>query len=161
MEFLDKILGVDGEELLWYQMGIRAVITYLAVLLMVRIGNKRFLSNLTAHDMIIAIILGSIVSRGVTGNSPFFATLLTAMILVVLHSLLSHLALKNDFIGRWIKGKRKTLIENGKMNEDTMQSSKISKEDILTAARVKGIEKFEDINDAYLEKNGEISVIKK
>ncbi len=160
MNFIDNLLGLD-DGIEWYQMALRAVITYLAVVLMIRIGSKRFLGKLTSFDIILAIILGSILSRGITGASPFFVSLLTALILVLVHSGLSSLALKHDFVSRILKGRRKALIKNGELEKDTMKSSKITKEDILTAAREEGIEKIEDIEEAYLERNGEISIIKK
>ena len=161
MEFIDDLLGLKDGGLESYQMVIRAVLVYFAVLLMIRIGNKRFLGKLTSLDIILAIILGSIVSRGVTGSAPLIPTLIAAAALVVLHSVLSYIALKNDFVGRWLKGKSKCLIKEGRIDREMMQKSRISEEDIMTAARRKGINEIEDIEEAYLEKNGDISIIKK
>ena len=161
MDIINDVLGLKEEGLEWYQMALRAIISYLAILLMIRIGNKRFLGKLTSHDIILAIILGSIVSRGITGAAPLWTSLITAMVLIILHGTLSYLALKNDKVGSWVKGKRKVLIEDGVMDKETMKSSKISEEDIMMAARSNGVNDMEEIKCAYLEKNGDISVIKK
>src|SRR5690606_26510398 len=133
--------GID-----WYQMVLRAIIAYFAVLLMIRLGNKRFLGKLTSHDIILAIILGSIVSRGITGAAPFFTTLVTASILILLHGFLSYGAIKFDFLGRILKGKRKTLIKDGVMDKEAMKESKITEDDIMMEARKSGIKDINEID---------------
>jgi uncharacterized membrane protein YcaP (DUF421 family) len=161
VDFINEILGSQDGELSWYQMAVRAAIAYFAVLLMIRFGNKRFLGKLTSHDIILAIILGSIVSRGITGPSPLFATLITATILVVLHGILSYGAIKFDFISNLLKGSKRTLIEDGKMDKDAMKQSRITEDDIMMEARKNGIIEMDDIQYAYLERSGDISIIRK
>lgn len=161
MDFIDELLGLKDGSIDWYQMALRAIIAYFAVLIMIRLGNKRFLGKLTSHDIILAIILGSIVSRGVTGAAPLFTTLLTAFILIILHGLLSYGAIKYDFIGRMLKGKRKTLIKGGEIDKKAMMESKITEEDIMMEARKNGISDIKEIDCAYFERSGDISFIKK
>lgn len=158
---MDDLLGLKDDGLLWYQMAIRAIIAYFVVLLLIRLGNKRFLGKLTSHDIILAIILGSIVSRGITGAAPLWTTLITAAALILLHGALSYASIKFDWVGRWVKGKRKCLVDEGELMKDTMLASKISEEDIMIEARKNGIRNIDEIKYAYLERNGDISVIKK
>lgn len=161
MDFVDELLGLKDEGLGWYQMALRAIIAYFAVLLMIRFGNKRFLGKLTSYDIILAIILGSIVSRGITGASPLVATLVTALILVLLHGFLSFGALKFDFISKLLKGSKRTLIEDGKMDKKAMKQSRITEDDIMMEARKNGVLKLQEIKCAYLERSGDISIIRK
>ena len=51
------------------------MVIYVAAVLMVRVGEKRFLGKNTVFDVILGIVLGSVVSRAVTGFSPFFTKL--------------------------------------------------------------------------------------
>ena len=44
-------------------MALRTVIVYAITLLIVRAGNKRFIGESTAFDVILGIMLGSIMSR--------------------------------------------------------------------------------------------------
>ncbi len=161
MDFIDEVLGLKDGGIDWYQMVLRAIIAYFAVLLMIRLGNKRFLGKLTSHDIILAIILGSIVSRGITGAAPFFTTLVTASILILLHGFLSYGAIKFDFLGRILKGKRKTLIKDGVMDKEAMKESKITEDDIMMEARKSGIKDINEIDCAYFERSGDISIITK
>src|SRR3546814_818751 len=75
---------MGGAELTIVQMAARAVVVYIVTLLVVRLGKKRFLGKATAFDVILGIMLGSIVSRAITGNAPFLPAL-AAAVLIALH----------------------------------------------------------------------------
>src|ERR687891_436755 len=78
-------LGLQGEQIKVMQMGLRAVIVYVVTVAIVRLGKKRFMGRTTAFDVILGIMLGSIVSRGVTGNAPLVPTLGAAAALMLMH----------------------------------------------------------------------------
>jgi hypothetical protein len=59
-------------------MALRAVVVYVVTVIIVRLGKKRFMGKGTAFDVILGIMLGSIVSRAITGNAPFFPALAAA-----------------------------------------------------------------------------------
>ena len=64
-------LGLEGERLGAAQMALRAVVVYVVTVAFARLGKKRFMGRATAFDVILGIMLGSIVSRAITGNAPF------------------------------------------------------------------------------------------
>lgn len=67
--------GLDGDELSLRHTALRAVVVYVAALITVRLGEKRFFGKNTAFDVILGIIFDSVVSRAITGSSEFFPTL--------------------------------------------------------------------------------------
>ena len=69
-EGLKHILGLDLEpkELNFIQISLRGVIVFVVALTMVRFGNKRFLSKMTAFDAILGFILASMLARAVNGS---------------------------------------------------------------------------------------------
>ena len=87
-------LGIDSKEINAAQMGLRAVLVYVVTVLMVRLAKKRFMGRATAFDVILGIMLGSIVSRAVTGNAPFLPALVAAAALLVMHAMFSGIALR-------------------------------------------------------------------
>src|SRR5690606_2054685 len=64
---ISRVIGVDGDDLTVWQMALRALLIYVAAILLVKAGEKRFMGKNTAFDMILGIILGSVLSRAVTG----------------------------------------------------------------------------------------------
>jgi len=156
-----QILGLDVDELTIWHMVIRAVVVYMSALLMVRIGEKRFLGKYTAFDVILGIIFGSIVSRAVTGSSEFFPTLAAGLTLVLLHWLFATLSFHFDWFGTFVKGNSKILVKDGKILWDAMRSSHISEKDLMGALRSQAnVDKLDEVKEARLERSGDISVIK-
>src|SRR4051812_37536251 len=82
-------LGIDSKEINALQMGLRAVLVYVVTVLMVRLAKKRFMGWATAFDVILGIMLGSIVSRAVTGNAPLLPALVAAAALLMMHAMFS------------------------------------------------------------------------
>jgi uncharacterized membrane protein YcaP (DUF421 family) len=161
MENLKWIIGLDVEDLNILQMGLRAVIIYLSALLIVRIGDKRFLGKTTAFDFILGIIIGSVLSRAINGGAAFLPSILTALILVAVHWLFGAIAFRFNFFGKMVKGKPRELIKDGKINRKQMRKAHISEDDLKLELRHEtGTEKMEEVQNAYFERNGKISFIK-
>ena len=159
-EGLRSLLGLDMEELGIGHMLIRAVVVYFVGLLLVRLGEKRFIGKHTAFDVILGIMLGSVLSRAITGSSPFFPTLGAALAMVVLHWLVAMLSFHSDWFGDWVKGTPRQLIANGEIQWEVMRKSHISRLDLITALRTNAkLSDPSEVKEAYLERNGDISVI--
>ncbi|MCE3235463.1 MAG: putative rane protein [Vampirovibrio sp.] len=159
--FHNSLLGIDQDPLSLWQMGIRAVIVYIVGLVLVRFGNKRFQGRFTVFDFILSIILGSVISRAITGN-PFYPTLFAAFVLVVVHGVFSNIAFFSSRFGELIKGTHRLLIDDGKIQWREMRQAGISQRDLEQALRTQmHTTSLEGIKEARLERNGRISFIPK
>lgn len=160
-EIIHQVIGSEGD-INWWQMTIRSVIIFIVSIILVRISNKRIFGKHSAFDIVMGIVLGSIMSRAITGNSPFFETILAATVLVLLHRLMGFLAWHSDWFGNLIKGHHQMLIENGKVDWDMMKRKNISRNDLEEAIRDRGnLDSFEQVKKAMLERSGSISIIPK
>lgn len=162
-EFVDTALGIDSTDLNWWQMSIRAIIVFIVALVIVRVGNNRIFGKHTAFDIVLGVIYGSVLSRAITGNSPFFPTLVAALVLVLLHRFLAVIAFHTNFgFGNWIKGEPSILIKDGEIQWDALRKNSITVNDLKESVRKSGCEgDLEKINMAYLERSGDISIIQK
>lgn len=162
-EFFDTVLGIGDDSLNWWQMASRAFVVFFTALIIVRIGNKRIFGKLSAFDIVLGIIYGSILSRAITGNSPFFPTLVAALVLVLLHSGLAKVAYHSSFgFGSFIKGNPVALIKDGKMQEEAMRKNSVTENDLEEALRSAGnVNDLDQVEAAYLERSGNISIIMK
>ncbi len=153
-------LGLDGEDSAMGQMALRAVVVYVAALAMVRAGEKRFLGKNTAFDVILAIMFGSVVSRTITGSSPFIPTLAAGMVLVGLHWLVAVITFRSDRWGDVFKGTTRVLIRDGQIQWEAMRKSNITEQDLVGALRAGAkIADPQAVEVAYLERSGDISAI--
>ena len=159
---IEDFLGLDAETLTIWHMVVRAVIVYVCAVIMVRIGEKRFLGKTAAFDVILGIMFGSIVSGAITGSTEFFPTLGAALTLVLMHWLFAFLAFRSDRFGTFAKGHNRTLVKDGEINWDEMRASHISEKDLMSALRSQAnMDTLEDVREARLERSGEISVLQK
>jgi uncharacterized membrane protein YcaP (DUF421 family) len=113
-------------------------------------------------DNVIVILLGAILSRAVVGASPFIPTICASLVIVLLHRLFAIIAMYSHGFGKLIKGEERVLYENGKLNDPHMRSGLISKRDLIEGLHLNGnIDTLDDAKSVFLERNGEISVVKK
>jgi len=68
-------LGVQPQNLNFFQISLRGIIVFIAALVMLRLGDKRFLSKRSAFDVVLGFILASMLARAVNGSSAFFPTI--------------------------------------------------------------------------------------
>jgi uncharacterized membrane protein YcaP (DUF421 family) len=162
--FLLAFLGPDGKatELTLLNISIRALIIFVIGLALVRIGDRRSLSEKTAFDAIFIVLVGSMLSRAINGTAPFFTTIAAGLVLMLIHRACALGACKSHWFGQLLKGKPVTLVRNGRIDRNEMARALISKHDFEEDLRLEG--KTEDVSTialAQLERSGDISFIKK
>lgn len=161
MELLNQIFG-EGRELEWWQMSSRAFVVFILCLILLRISGRRSFGIRTAFDNTTAILLGAILSRTVTGASAFFPTLAASLVLVLMHRLLAWLSVRSPAISRFASGSPLLLFKDGKILEKNLGRSLLSEEDIREGLRLQEkTERIDDVDAMYLERSGQISVVKK
>ena len=157
--YIDRALGINAQQLNVWQMGLRAAIIYIAALIMIRmVGERRFIGKYAAFDVILSIIFGSTLSRGINGTSAFFETIFAGFVLVIMHWLFSAIAFHFAKLENKIKGKSHPLIKDGRLCKKNMQAYYITREDLASALRLQcQIDRLDRVESAYLERNGDIS----
>jgi uncharacterized membrane protein YcaP (DUF421 family) len=153
-------IGIGNEELTGWQMALRAFIIYITAITLVRFGDKRFMGKNTAFDVILGIIIGSVLSRAITGNAPFFQTIVAGAVLVGLHWLFAVTSYYCDWFGTLVKGDERTIIKEGEIQWENMKKSHISMKDLLSALYSNGkVTEPGEVKVARIERSGDISVI--
>jgi len=163
-ETLNWLIGLEMEsrEINAWQMSLRAAIVFAAAVVMLRIGDKRFMGKSTAFDVMLGIVFGSTVSRAITGNAPFFPTLAAALVLVLMHWLLAAIAFRSHGFGNAVKGRPRVIVRDGELQHDELRKTHITEHDLREALRLNGKEPdLGHIRVAHLERNGDISVVMK
>jgi len=143
------------------QLCLRAAIVYLIMILFLRMAKKRSLGRATVFDAILVIILGSVASRAITGNAPFFGALAAVLVLIAMHWLISLGARGWPRLGWLVKGQSDLLIKNGKVDCAELKRAHMTDDDLAEDLRQKGVGDPTDVKEARLERDGVLSVIKR
>ena len=161
MELLNELLGLHEEKLNTYQMCFRALVLFFVALIYVRIAGLRTFGRTSSFDKITALILGAILGRAIVSNQPFFGSLAACLVIMLLHRIIAWITFKSKKAGRILKGEPLLLVRDGAFQIQNMKRSHITEEDILEALHLlPNLSHISDIKEAYLERSGEISIIK-
>jgi uncharacterized membrane protein YcaP (DUF421 family) len=141
----------------------RAILIFFYGLLVLRFSGRRTFGKWSALDIIVSIIVGSSLSRALTGSASLPGTLAAVAVLVILHVGLSYLVARSESVSRLVEGDAVPLVKNGKLDEQARLRHMISKTDIaeaLAAHQLDGLEQIEKVKALKLEPNGKLNVIK-
>jgi uncharacterized membrane protein YcaP (DUF421 family) len=131
-------LGSDAAGLTFVQISLRGVVVFVAALVIVRCGDRRFLSQKTAFDAVLGFILASMLARAVNGTAAFFPTLGGSFVLVVLHRLLASWSRRSHAFGLLIKGRSDIIVRDGALDEAAARRNRLSEHDVLEDLRLNG-----------------------
>jgi len=161
---LDTALGlsVPAGSLGWGQMGARCLVVFIFGVILVRLADRRFLGRNANFDVLLAIALGSVLSRAINGQAPFFKTLAASALLVLLHRVLGAVTCRWPAFSRLVKGDAVVLVRQGTADRRAMRAFDISDDDLEENLRLNGnVSRLAEVEEARLERNGQIAVVKK
>ena len=162
MHWAQEAFGVSlkAEDLQFWQVAIRGIVIYAALIVILRLAKKRSLGRATALDVVIVITIGSVASRGITGNAPLTNSLAAVVALLAVHWLVSLVTRDHSTISDWIKGKPRLIISSGEVDQKALVAAHMSDDDLAEDLRQQGVDDPKEVKLAMLERSGELSVIK-
>jgi uncharacterized membrane protein YcaP (DUF421 family) len=159
MDMLRALIGPDTGDATALQLCVRAVILLIFGVACVRIAGRRTFAQASPLDIIVALVVGSNLSRAMTGKAPFWPALAATLALVVLHRLLALASLRWGALARWLKSNPVVLVRDGVEDVDAMHRHGISRSDLLEGLRMEQAEQVDAVRLATLEGGGKISVV--
>jgi uncharacterized membrane protein YcaP (DUF421 family) len=160
MDALHQLVGSDASTIVWWQMVCRGIVIFFYTLLLVRVGGRRIFGKYTSFDIVLGVILGSVMSRALTGNARLVPVLVTASVLVLLNWILGEIAGRSARLARLIKGSAVLLVKDGDFQRDAMRKTHLTELDVQEALRANGgMLDCRQVRAAYFERNGDISVV--
>ncbi len=161
MNLLTEIFG-QGKDLTVIQMTCRGIVVLMISLVLIRISGRRSFSLHMPLDNIVTIMLGAILSRAVVGASDFLAVIVCSLAIVLMHRVLAWAIAHSKVFSKLVEGEKMLLFSAGKFSKVHMDRGLVCKEDVLQVVRKTALtEDLNKIETIYIERNGEISAIKK
>ena len=139
LDVLHDFVGREGGHISWWQMSLRASLIFLFGLALVRFAGKRVFGKWGAIDIILSVVIGSNLSRAMTGSAPFLQTLIATVVLVALHEALTAAATRLPVLGPLLKGRSFRIINDGDIDEAALRRHRIGSNDLQEALRSAGV----------------------
>ena len=159
MSLLSEIFGTNAG-LSWWQECARATVIFFYGLTLVRIAGRRVFGKWSALDIIVSIIIGSNLSRALTGSAPLIGTLLATTLLVLLHWFLAQLVARSPRVSELFEGAQIVLGRNGKTDPSQLKKESVSQADLNEALRQQNLDNAEHARLISLEPSGKITVLR-
>lgn len=139
----------------------RTLFFYFFITLAYRIMGKREVGQLGIIDLIVSILIAELVAISIENSKDsIFLTILPISVLVILELFLAYLSIKSRTFRTIFGGKPSLIIVHGKINYHEMVKQRYSLDDLLLSLRQKEIRNIEDVEYAFLEPNGKLSIFK-
>ena len=139
----------------------RTAFFYFFIVLAYRIMGKREIGQLGIIDLIVSILIAELVAISIENiEDTIFFTIIPITLLVLLELGLAFLSIKSRTFRTLFGGKPSLIIANGNVNYKEMIRQRYSMDDLLLSLRQNGIKSIDEIEYAFLEPNGKLSIFK-
>ncbi|HEV2136093.1 MAG TPA: YetF domain-containing protein [Terracidiphilus sp.] len=139
---------------------LRAAFGYLFLVFLVRVVGRRPGKQLTPFEFVLVFYLGGLTLTGVVGMEMSLTNAMCQIFtLACCHYALTWLRKRFGLVARVLDGTPLLLLENGGWRTRTMAKMRVQDDDVMDAAREKGLRKLEEIETAVLEPIGSISIL--
>jgi uncharacterized membrane protein YcaP (DUF421 family) len=140
----------------------RGSIVYLAVLLLLRLGGKRQIGQMGTGEFVAILLISNAVQNAMNGgDNSITAGLILATIIILLSFFIDYLTFKSKRWEAFIQGEPRLLIHHGKLLHQNLNKEMLTVRELETLLRRQGLHGTGDVQEAVLESNGSLSVIRK
>lgn len=143
------------------EMIVRATIMYFVIVLLLKTVVKRQTGGIGPTDILVIVLIAEIAGPGFTADYTSLAegTVLVATVLFWSFAIewLTH---RYPAFARFFQPAPLLLIKNGRVLPRNMRTELITKDELMTHLREEGVSSIEEVEQACMEPDGMISVIK-
>jgi uncharacterized membrane protein YcaP (DUF421 family) len=140
---------------------LRGLVIYFFLLLVFRVSGRRTLSQATPFDLVLLLIISEVTQQAMVGDDKSITNSVLLILTLVMTSLgLSELKQHFPRVKYLLEGSSVMVVKNGKLLCERMNELRVDEDEILEAARSsQGLSALEEIKYAFVEPNGEITLI--
>jgi uncharacterized membrane protein YcaP (DUF421 family) len=130
---------------------------------MLRLSGKKAVSQSTAFDFVVSLILGDLVDNFLFLEVPASEFVIAIATLVFADLIVKFISHRSDSFNFFVDGRPSVLVDDGKVQTTAMKREVLNHSDLLALLRLKGYDeqKLDEIKNAILEDLGHPSVLLK
>jgi len=146
----------------YWNLIVRAVIVYLVVLALLRLSGKRQVANLGTSELVALLLISNAVQNAMNGgDNSLTGGLVLAGVLMVLSFGCAVLTYFSRDWERFIQGRPTMLMHKGILLRHNLRRELLSIREFRALLRKQGVQDFHEVEEAVLESDGYVSVVKK
>ena len=155
---LEKMLHFDVDPL---QLVLRGVITYLSVLILLRIAGKKQMGQMGATEFVAILLISNAVQNAMNGgDNSLSGGLVLAVTLIVVSSIISYLTYRSTLFTTIFEGTPTLVIHRGEIVKKNLRRERLSESELKTLLRKQGVHLISELDSAILEADGSLTLAK-
>ena len=136
------------------------VLTYVALIVFLRISGKRTLSKMNAFDLVVTVALGSTLATVLLNKEVALAEgLLAFALLIALQFTVSWSSVRAQWVRRLATGEPLMLLYDGAFLPTALRQARVTEDEVRAAVRSAGINSMPSVHAVVLETDGSFSVV--
>jgi uncharacterized membrane protein YcaP (DUF421 family) len=139
----------------------RAISVYAIVFFVLRLSGKRTLAQVTTFDFVLLLILSEATQQALIGDDTTVSGAAVVIgTLVAMDLALSYARQWWRLVDVLLEGEPVQLVDDGKVIDEAMANERVDLDDVVESGRrLHGLEGFEHIKHAVIERGGNISIV--
>ncbi|MBE5984941.1 DUF421 domain-containing protein [Lacrimispora sp. AGF001] len=133
----------------------KTIIIFFAGKLILRLGGRKSISQMTITQTIVMVGIGSLLIQPIA-EKGIWGTLLIAFLFTMLMVLSEYLEIKFDLLESLFSGKAVVVIENGEIILKNLKKLRLTVDRLETRLRQNGVSSIKDVKTATIEVSGQI-----
>lgn len=139
---------------------IRSLLLYLFLWVLIRAMGRRELTELSAFELVLLIVMGDLIQQGVTHEDmSVTGALLTVSTLALITVASSFLSFRFRKLRPLVEGISVVVLRDGELDEAAMRLERLTSDEVKEAARLQGIADLGEVRLGVLERDGKFSFL--
>ncbi len=137
------------------------LLAYASIVVMLRVSGKRTLSKMNMFDFVVTVALGSLLATTILSDSVSLSEGITAFAaLIVGQFVVTWISVRSATFKRLVKAQPTLLYHDGGFIHDAMKKQRVTREEILCAARKQSFDGLDEGYSVILETDGTLNVVR-
>ncbi len=146
----------------WWQFALRGAVCYAGLLLFLRLTGKRTFGEMSPFDIVVLILVGGTLRSAIVGkDASLLGPFISVISILVLDKILGRLATWSPRFNRFLEGEPVLLAQFGRVIPGILAKHDIPAQAFERELRMHDFAHVQDIEEARLEPNGRISVLRR
>lgn len=144
------------------EMVLRGSVMYWFLFLLLRLSGRRDIGSLSVADLLVLVMVADAAGDAMSAGSSSLADgMYVAGTIVGWSVIIDRLGYHVPAFRRWIEPRRVCLVRDGRVVASGMRQEHLTREELMEQLRLQGVATLAEVRRAYLEANGEFSVIRR
>lgn len=137
----------------------RALVVYLFVQVLFRLLGRKEWTRYAVFNVVVLFLIAVALRTTMLGDDNSVTSgILSVSTILFVDWLFSYLSFRDDRLADLLQGKVIQLVQNGELKKCEMRKARISESQLLEQVRLKGHSSLGEIEEAFMERSGYISI---